>query len=51
LVVRLLADPVRWRLLQELAHGDLRVRELMAVAGQPQNLVSYHLRRLRLPGW
>jgi len=46
-VVRLLADPVRWRLLRELARGDLRVRELVAAAGQPQNLVSYHLRQLR----
>ena len=50
LVVRLLADPVRWRLLQELARGDLRVRELVAAAGQSQNLVSYHLRQLRDAG-
>lgn len=49
-VVRLLADPVRWRLMRELASGDLRVRELTAAAGQPQNLVSYHLRRLRAGG-
>ena len=49
-VVRLLADPVRWRLLRELASGDQRVRELVAAAGQPQNLVSYHLRRLREGG-
>jgi protein-tyrosine-phosphatase/DNA-binding transcriptional ArsR family regulator len=46
-VVRLLADPVRWRLMRELAFGDQRVRELVAAAGQPQNLVSYHLRQLR----
>jgi protein-tyrosine-phosphatase/DNA-binding transcriptional ArsR family regulator len=49
-VVRLLADPVRWRLMRELASGDRRVRELAAAAGQPQNLVSYHLRQLRLGG-
>jgi protein-tyrosine-phosphatase/DNA-binding transcriptional ArsR family regulator len=49
-VVRLLADPVRWRLMQELASGDHRVRELVAAVGQPQNLVSYHLRELRLGG-
>jgi ArsR family transcriptional regulator, arsenate/arsenite/antimonite-responsive transcriptional repressor / arsenate reductase (thioredoxin) len=49
-VVRLLADPVRWRLMQELASGDHRVRELVAAVGQPQNLVSYHLRQLRLGG-
>lgn len=49
-VVRLLADPVRWRLVRELALGDRRVRELTAAAGQPQNLVSYHLRKLRAGG-
>jgi protein-tyrosine-phosphatase/DNA-binding transcriptional ArsR family regulator len=49
-VVRLLADPVRWRLMRELSSGDLRVRELVAAVGQPQNLVSYHLRRLRSGG-
>jgi ArsR family transcriptional regulator, arsenate/arsenite/antimonite-responsive transcriptional repressor / arsenate reductase (thioredoxin) len=46
-VVRLLADPVRWRLACELARGDHRVRELVAATGHPQNLVSYHLRQLR----
>ena len=46
-VVRLLADPVRWRLACELARGDYRVRELVAATGHPQNLVSYHLRQLR----
>lgn len=45
--VRLAGDPVRWHLLRELAHSDRRVRELVAAIGQPQNLVSYHLRRLR----
>jgi protein-tyrosine-phosphatase/DNA-binding transcriptional ArsR family regulator len=49
-VVRLLADPLRWRLMRELASGDRRVRELVAAAGQPQNLVSYHLRQLRASG-
>lgn len=46
-VVRLLADPVRWRLVRQLAFSDLRVRELVEVLGEPQNLVSYHLRQLR----
>jgi protein-tyrosine-phosphatase/DNA-binding transcriptional ArsR family regulator len=46
-VVRLLADPVRWRLVRQLAFSDQRVRELVKVLGEPQNLVSYHLRRLR----
>lgn len=48
--MRLLADPVRWRLMRELASGDRRVRELVAATGQPQSLVSYHLRQLRSGG-
>ena len=48
--VRLIANPVRWRLLRELAGGDQRVRELVAAVGEPQNLVSYHLRQLREGG-
>ncbi|MFI6074386.1 ArsR family transcriptional regulator [Actinoplanes sp. NPDC051343] len=39
--------PIRWRLLSELARGDLAVRELTALLDQPQNLVSYHLGKLR----
>jgi ArsR family transcriptional regulator, arsenate/arsenite/antimonite-responsive transcriptional repressor / arsenate reductase (thioredoxin) len=45
--VRLAGHPLRWRLLTELAGSDLRVRELVALVAQPQNLVSYHLRLLR----
>jgi protein-tyrosine-phosphatase/DNA-binding transcriptional ArsR family regulator len=45
--VRLAGHPLRWRLLTELAGSDLRVRELVALTGQPQSLVSYHLRLLR----
>ncbi|MEV4052536.1 ArsR family transcriptional regulator [Amycolatopsis sp. NPDC049688] len=48
--VRLAAHPLRWALLTALAGGDLRVRELVAQAGEPQNLVSYHLRLLREGG-
>ena len=48
--MRLLADPVRWRLMRVLASGDHRVRELSAAIGQPQNLASYHLRQLRAGG-
>jgi protein-tyrosine-phosphatase len=44
---RLAAHPVRWRLLRELARSDRRVRELTALLGRPQSLVSYHLGRLR----
>jgi protein-tyrosine-phosphatase/DNA-binding transcriptional ArsR family regulator len=45
--VRLAGHPLRWRLLGELARSDRRVRELVGLVGQPQNLVSYHLGRLR----
>ncbi|GII75963.1 ArsR family transcriptional regulator [Sphaerisporangium rufum] len=45
--LRLAAHPLRWRLLTELAAGDLRVRELIELVQAPQNLVSYHLRLLR----
>ncbi|HEX2144380.1 MAG TPA: ArsR family transcriptional regulator [Glycomyces sp.] len=46
-LVQLLAHPLRWRLLTELADSDYRVRELVSLIGEPQNLVSYHLRLLR----
>ena len=46
----LVAHALRWRLLSELARSDLRVRELVALVGEPQNLVSYHLRLLRSGG-
>jgi protein-tyrosine-phosphatase/DNA-binding transcriptional ArsR family regulator len=45
--LRLAADPLRWRLLRELARSDRRVSELCELAGRRQSLVSYHLRRLR----
>ncbi|MFB4280413.1 ArsR family transcriptional regulator [Nonomuraea sp. MTCD27] len=48
--VRLAAHPLRWRLLTELAGSDYRVRELVSLVGEPQNLVSYHLRLLRDSG-
>lgn len=48
--LQLAGHPVRWRLLSELARSDLRVHELTALAGQPQNAVSYHLARLRAGG-
>lgn len=50
LFLPLAAHPLRWQLLDELATGDLRVRELVAALGVPQNLVSYHLRLLRGAG-
>ncbi len=45
--LRLAGHPVRWRLLTELARSDRQVRELEALIGQPQSLVSYHLGQLR----
>src|ERR1051325_7680385 len=48
--VRLVAHPLRWKLLTELADSDYRVRELVTLLDQPQNLVSYHLRLLRNGG-
>jgi protein-tyrosine-phosphatase len=46
-VLRLLAHEVRWNLLRFLAYSDYTVQELVRLVGQPQNLVSYHLRQLR----
>jgi protein-tyrosine-phosphatase/DNA-binding transcriptional ArsR family regulator len=48
--LRLAGNPVRWRLLSELACSDWQVRELTVLLGQPQSLVSYHLGRLRADG-
>ncbi|HSJ44630.1 MAG TPA: ArsR family transcriptional regulator [Euzebyales bacterium] len=45
--VGLVAHRLRWRLLTALADSDYRVRELVTLVDQPQNLVSYHLRQLR----
>jgi protein-tyrosine-phosphatase/DNA-binding transcriptional ArsR family regulator len=48
--LRLAGDPLRWRLLSELARSDRRAGELTALVEQPQNAVSYHLGRLREGG-
>ena len=45
--LQLAAHPLRWRLLGELARSDRTVRELTRLVDQPQNLVSYHLGKLR----
>lgn len=49
-IVALLADPLRWRLITELACSDLRVSELTSLTGARQSLVSYHLSELRNAG-
>lgn len=41
---------MRWQLLGTLSQSDLRVGELCARLRLPQNLVSYHLGRLRSAG-
>ncbi len=43
----LAGHPLRWQLLRELARSDRRVGELTSLVGERQNLVSYHLGRLR----
>jgi ArsR family transcriptional regulator, arsenate/arsenite/antimonite-responsive transcriptional repressor / arsenate reductase (thioredoxin) len=48
--LRLAGHPLRWRLLSELARSDRRVGELCDLAGRRQNLISYHLRLLRVGG-
>jgi len=48
--LRLAGDPLRWALLGELARSDRQVQELTSLLGRPQNLVSYHLAKLRSAG-
>ena len=45
--LQLAGHPLRWRLLSELSRSDRRVHELTGLVGEPQNLVSYHLGKLR----
>ncbi|MFI5316749.1 MAG: ArsR family transcriptional regulator [Myxococcota bacterium] len=45
--LQLAGHPLRWRLLRELARSDRTVHELTGLVGEPQNLVSYHLGKLR----
>jgi protein-tyrosine-phosphatase/DNA-binding transcriptional ArsR family regulator len=45
--LQLAGHPLRWRLLGELALSDRLVHELTGLVGEAQNLVSYHLGRLR----
>ncbi len=46
-ILRILANDMRWKLIQILLLSDYRVSELVAVIDQPTNLVSYHLKALR----
>jgi len=45
--LQLAGHPLRWRLLGELSRSDRVVHELTELVGEPQNLVSYHLGKLR----
>ena len=45
--LQLAGHPLRWRLLGELARSDRTVQELTGLVGGPQNLISYHLGKLR----
>lgn len=48
--LQLAGHPLRWRLLRELGRSDRTVQELTRVVDEPQNLVSYHLGKLRDAG-
>lgn len=46
--LKLLAHDIRWQILLALSRSDHRVEELVNRVKQPHNLLSYHLKRLRL---
>lgn len=46
-LIKLLAHDLRWALVKSLTESDYRVNELVSHVGQPVNLVSYHLKKLR----
>jgi len=48
--LQLVADPLRWHLLAQLARSDRRVGELAQLTEKAQNLISYHLGELRPAG-
>jgi protein-tyrosine-phosphatase/DNA-binding transcriptional ArsR family regulator len=48
--LHLAGHPLRWQLLSELARSDRTVHELTGLVGEAQNLVSYHLAKLRQAG-
>ena len=47
---RILGEPLRIRILQELQHGERNVSELVAAVGSTQPNVSKHLRILQEAG-
>jgi ArsR family transcriptional regulator len=50
-LLRALADPLRWRIIELLAVEDLCVCHLVDELGAAQPLVSHHLRTLRDAGF
>jgi ArsR family transcriptional regulator, arsenate/arsenite/antimonite-responsive transcriptional repressor / arsenate reductase (thioredoxin) len=48
--LQLAGHPLRWQLLVELARSDRTVHELTELVCEAQNLVSYHLGKLREAG-
>lgn len=46
----LLSHRLRWAIVQQLASGDVRVNEIVSHLGEPMNVVSYHLKKMRDSG-
>lgn len=46
--LKLLAHQIRWQILLALSKSDHRVEELVQKIKEPPNLISYHLKQLRL---
>ena len=45
--LKVLSHDLRWKILTTLARSDCSVHEIIQALGEPQNVVSYHLRKLR----
>jgi ArsR family transcriptional regulator, arsenate/arsenite/antimonite-responsive transcriptional repressor / arsenate reductase (thioredoxin) len=45
--LKLIAHDIRWQIISALAESDMRVHEITRRLDQPQNLVSYHLQKLK----
>jgi ArsR family transcriptional regulator len=48
--LKALAEPIRWQIVERLAHEDLCVCHLVDELALPQPLVSHHLKVLRQAG-
>jgi DNA-binding transcriptional ArsR family regulator len=48
--LKLMADPTRRRIFLALMNGETCNCEMVGLLGLPQNLISHHLRQLRLAG-